>query len=550
MSWLSDWDKRIKLAIDYTKVESILYNFPVLIKLSSESGITNNDVTDVFYELETNDNRKKIAITTGDGVTQCYVEIEKWDHINEKAVLWIKIPEVSDSTDTILYLYYDNTKSDNSSYVGDTDESVSVNVWNNDYSFVGHMSTRYNSVTSVSGISNDGEYVTAAVSKGIYIDGGSSESLNCGAVISGSNYTFESFFKTSDTGKIILQDACTSPMTITLTSGTLDLSVIKREIGTNKVNNEAMNHVCYDTLNGNCYDVSDTNTGSYWQSSNTTSNWNRVDLGSENAKSIGCVNLQGLSGYPSRMIDSFKIFGSNNDSDWDELYSGNAVANTTLQEFVFDEVTGVYRYYRFNSYSNHGDSLLCMTIIHYIESESSEYNVFKTGTYNDNEFHFLTAVRRNNNDLFLFVDGQTVSGTTDSADYSNNTDPFFLGGIAGDYNTITFDEVRSSDVVRSEAWIETTYYSNMDNLITFDNPALWYYYGYIKEEGVPVSRTVNLYNRATGELISTTISNVITGYYYLTTTTSGEHFIVTFDDEAGSDYNALILDRLLPRGIE
>ena len=550
MSWLSNWDKRIKLSIDYTKVGSILYNFPVSVKLSSESGITNNDVTDVFYELGTNDNRKKIAITIGDGVTQCYVEIERWDHINEKAFLWVRIPELSDSADTVLYLYYDSTKDDNSSYVGDTVETIARNVWSNDYSFVSHMSTRYNSVTSVSGISNDGEYVTAAISRGIYIDGGSSESLNCGAVISGSNYTFESFFKTSDTGKIILQDADISPMTITLTSGTLDLSINKMEIGTSKVNNEAMNHVCYDTLNGACYNVSDTNTGSYWQSSNTTSNWNRVDLGVGNAKSIGGVNLQGLTPYSTRMVNSFKIFGSNNDSDWDELYSGNAVANTTLQEFVFDEVTSVYRYYRFNSYSNHGHSYLCMTIIHYIEGESSEYNVFKTGTYNDNEFHFLTAVRRNNNDLFLFVDGQTVSGTTDSGDYSNNIDPFFLGGIVGDYNTITFDEVRSSDIVRSESWIETTYYSNMDNLITFDDPALWYYFGYIKEEGNPVNRTVNLYNRSTGELISTTTSNATTGYYYLTTTTSGEHFIVVFDDDLGSDYNALILDRLLPRGIE
>ena len=40
------------------------------------------------------------------------------------------------------------------------------------------------------------------------------------------------------------------------------------------------------------------------------------------------------------------------------------------------------------------------------------------------------------------------------------------------------------------------------------------------------------------------------GYYYLNPTTSGEHFIVVFDDEAGENYNALILDRLLPTGIE
>ena len=149
-----------------------------------------------------------------------------------------------------------------------------------------------------------------------------------------------------------------------------------------------------------------------------------------------------------------------------------------------------------------------------------------------------------NDDQGFFTVGLKVT------DYSNTTDPLILGGITEDYNTITFDEVRSTDVVRTNSWIEATYYSNFDNLITFDNPKLWYYYGYITEEEIPVSRTVRLYYRNTGELIATTTSNADTGYYYLTTTTSGEHFIVTFDDEAGEDYNSLILDKLLPRGIE
>jgi hypothetical protein len=45
----------------------------------------------------------------------------------------------------------------------------------------------------------------------------------------------------------------------------------------------------------------------------------------------------------------------------------------------------------------------------------------------------------------------------------------------------------------------------------------------------------------------TTSSN---GYYYLTTTLSGEHFVVAFDDDVGDTYNALVADRLDPRGIE
>lgn len=82
------------------------------------------------------------------------------------------------------------------------------------------------------------------------------------------------------------------------------------------------------------------------------------------------------------------------------------------------------------------------------------------------------------------------------------------------------------------------------------NAPQYYYYGYVTENNDPISRKVNLYNRSTGELVSATTSNIDTGYYYLTTTISGEHYIVTLDDEAGEDYNALVLDKLLPKDIE
>lgn len=547
MAWLDGFSNRLKLTIDYTKVNSVLSNFPILVTISSESGITNTDITDIFTKLGSDGARKKIAITTNDGVTQCPVEIERWDHINKEAFLWAKVPEMSDSVDTILYLYYDSTQEDNLYYIGDTTESVAQSVWDS-YSFVAHLSTRYDSTTSGIQISSDGDYVTAPVARGVWLDGANSEYLECGTVISGSSYTFETFFKTSDIGKIVLKDSITSPIGITLTSGTLDFSVCKA--GSDKINNEGMSHLCLNTAYGHCYDVSDDSTVTYWYAG-TIISWNRVDLGSGNEKYICQVQLQGSIQYPDGkcMVNSFKIFGSNNDSDWNELYNGNAAKNDDLQTFTFNSIVGPYRYYRFNSYGNHGGSYTEMEKIHYMES--SFYSISKTGIYNDNEFHFLTAVKRsNNNDLYLFVDGQTVSGTADSGDYSNASDPLLLGGYPDNYNTITFDEVRSSEVVRSRYWIESTYYSNTDNIITFSNPVLWYYYGYITENNDPISRTVNLYNRSTGDLIDTTTSSGSNGYYYLTTTTSEEHFIVAFDDGLGEDYNALILDKLLPRGIE
>ncbi|GAG55750.1 unnamed protein product, partial [marine sediment metagenome] len=137
MGWLSGWKKRIRLAIDNNDITAALSNFPILIYLSSSSGINNADVTSVFDEVGAN--RKKIAVTRGDGITQCYVEVEKWDSGNEKAWLWAKVPSVSNTIDEVVYLYYDNSKADNTTYVGDPSDAVAHNVWDANFKLVTHM---------------------------------------------------------------------------------------------------------------------------------------------------------------------------------------------------------------------------------------------------------------------------------------------------------------------------------------------------------------------------------------------------------------------------
>jgi hypothetical protein len=81
--WLSGWDRRIQITIDHTKVGSDLSNFPVMLRLSPASGVNKANVSEVFNNLGANS--KKIAITTSDGATQCYVEIAKWDNTNREA---------------------------------------------------------------------------------------------------------------------------------------------------------------------------------------------------------------------------------------------------------------------------------------------------------------------------------------------------------------------------------------------------------------------------------------------------------------------------------
>lgn len=94
---------------------------------------------DIFWPQKTFPNRKKLFLTD-DSDTPLYMEIERWDQANKEASLWAKVPTVYSGSDTDLYLYYDSSQSDNTSYVGDTGDSVAQNVWDVHFRMVHHMS--------------------------------------------------------------------------------------------------------------------------------------------------------------------------------------------------------------------------------------------------------------------------------------------------------------------------------------------------------------------------------------------------------------------------
>jgi hypothetical protein len=138
--WLSDWHNRVMIMIDHDDVNADLTDFPLLIYLSNSSGRFDDDVSFIFDELESNNNRKKIAVTTDDGLTQCYVEIEKWSHETQQAWLWVNVPFINSTEDTILYFYYALNQTDNTLYVGDTDSTPAEKAWDSNYEMVLHLS--------------------------------------------------------------------------------------------------------------------------------------------------------------------------------------------------------------------------------------------------------------------------------------------------------------------------------------------------------------------------------------------------------------------------
>jgi len=165
MAWLGTWAKRREITVSNTNIDSNLTHFPLLLSLSTSAGTGSTDISSIFDELTSDANRKKIAVTKSDGTTQIYAEIEKWDDANEKAWLWVSKSDLvlSSSGTTTLYLYYDSSQSDNTTYIGDTTDAVTHNVWDSNFEMVQHMKDDpdTSSISDSTSNANDGDKLGA-----------------------------------------------------------------------------------------------------------------------------------------------------------------------------------------------------------------------------------------------------------------------------------------------------------------------------------------------------------------------------------------------------
>jgi hypothetical protein len=62
------------------------------------------------------------------------VEVKEWN--SDEAWIYAKIPAISSSADTTIYLYYDRDHDDNTDHVGVTGSAVAQNVWDSSYNVV------------------------------------------------------------------------------------------------------------------------------------------------------------------------------------------------------------------------------------------------------------------------------------------------------------------------------------------------------------------------------------------------------------------------------
>jgi len=182
MGWLSGWSKRKKITIDCTNIDSDLSHFPLLVIIDGD--------TDIFGELGAGDG-KKVAFTTSDGETQLYAEIEQFDASGQKAVYWVSKSgwTISSSSNTEIYIYYDSSHADNTSYIGEAGSTPAANVWDSNFVAVYHLRE--------SGNGTSGEYKDST-SNGLDGTGGAGNASKTPAQTDGKVYKAQDFESDDD----------------------------------------------------------------------------------------------------------------------------------------------------------------------------------------------------------------------------------------------------------------------------------------------------------------------------------------------------------------
>ncbi|MGD9045326.1 MAG: DUF2341 domain-containing protein, partial [Desulfobacterales bacterium] len=122
----SCWQFRKKLTIDSSNVCANLTDFPALISFTNDSDLAagaQSDFDDVLF-------------TSSDGTTKLSHEIEDYDSTNGDIVAWVKIPSLSSSSNTEIYIYYGCSSA--------TNQQNASGVWDDDYVGVWHLTENGN----------------------------------------------------------------------------------------------------------------------------------------------------------------------------------------------------------------------------------------------------------------------------------------------------------------------------------------------------------------------------------------------------------------------
>jgi len=92
----------------------------------------------------------------------------------------------------------------------------------------------------------------------------------------------------------------------------------------------------------------DNNTGTKWETANVAlPHWWKYDFGAGVTHRIEKLRIYPYAYGGNCEIKDFTLQGSNNDSDWDIVFTGTVANSESWQDFTFSN-SGSYRYYKVN----------------------------------------------------------------------------------------------------------------------------------------------------------------------------------------------------------
>ena len=159
----SNWGYRKEITIYHTKVEADLTDFQILISLSSDTDLAN----------DAQDDGDDILFTSSDGTTKLRHEIEEFNGFTGKLVAWVRIPILSGSQDTEIYMYYGNS--------GCSSQQDGENVWDSNYKMVQHLNESCASSSCIldsTSNNNDGTPYSDAIITDLYTSSGKINGAN------------------------------------------------------------------------------------------------------------------------------------------------------------------------------------------------------------------------------------------------------------------------------------------------------------------------------------------------------------------------------------
>ncbi|MBA7712624.1 hypothetical protein ES703_121607 [subsurface metagenome] len=135
--WLTGYGYRKPIEVDESLVpgSTDLTDYPLLVSFTDP-----NLAHTSFGGYMEHANGYDVDFTASDGTTTLDFEIEEYDNTTGEFVGWVRIPTLSATTNTLIYLYYGNSSIS-------TDPSTSA-TWNTDHLGVWHLHDNYEDATS------------------------------------------------------------------------------------------------------------------------------------------------------------------------------------------------------------------------------------------------------------------------------------------------------------------------------------------------------------------------------------------------------------------